>query len=50
MDWEDFKTKEGIQEELERHNKDGFLEKRAFLDKVELAQWEKERELKGKAL
>ncbi|KFB44399.1 AGAP005152-PA-like protein [Anopheles sinensis] len=45
LDWTSFKQKEGIAEELQTHNKgkDGFLERRDFLERTDLRQFEIEK-------
>ncbi|XP_069824525.1 craniofacial development protein 1 [Dendropsophus ebraccatus] len=50
LDWESFKVKEGIGEELARHNrgKDGYIERKAFLERVDYRQFELEREIRLK--
>ncbi|KAG8437720.1 hypothetical protein GDO86_008434 [Hymenochirus boettgeri] len=50
MDWEAFKEKEGIGEELAIHNrgKDGYIERKAFLERVDYRQFEREREIRLK--
>ncbi|TPX36599.1 hypothetical protein SmJEL517_g01178 [Synchytrium microbalum] len=35
LDWQQFVSKEGIADELKLHNKDGYLEKKAFLDRAD---------------
>ncbi|KAF9161149.1 Craniofacial development protein 1 [Actinomortierella ambigua] len=34
LDWNSFVGKEGIEDELKHHNKDGYMEKTAFLDRA----------------
>jgi hypothetical protein len=46
LDWDQFKEKEGIAEELKIHNKDGYLQKQAFLHEADLRAHEKELEWK----
>lgn len=48
LDWEGFKSAEGISEELKIHNKgkDGFVEKQKFLQRADVRQYEIERELR----
>ncbi|KFP00009.1 Craniofacial development protein 1, partial [Calypte anna] len=48
LDWESFKEEEGIVEELAIHNrgKDGYIEKKAFLERVDHRQFEIERDLR----
>ncbi|XP_053556519.1 craniofacial development protein 1 [Bombina bombina] len=50
LDWEAFKEKEGIGEELAIHNrgKDGYIERKAFLERVDYRQFELEREIRIK--
>lgn len=48
LDWNLFKRSEDIEEELALHNKDGFLEKQAFLQRTDVRQFEKEREVRLK--
>ncbi|BFZ63304.1 swr complex subunit [Saitoella coloradoensis] len=38
LDWASYVDKEGISEELKRHNKDGFVEKQGFLRRAEEAK------------
>ncbi|XP_027762663.1 craniofacial development protein 1 [Empidonax traillii] len=48
LDWETFKEEEGIVEELAIHNrgKDGYIERKAFLERVDHRQFEIERDLR----
>ncbi|NWX92039.1 CFDP1 protein, partial [Nothoprocta ornata] len=48
LDWENFKEEEGIGEELAIHNrgKDGYIERKAFLERVDHRQFEIERDLR----
>ncbi|KFQ52092.1 Craniofacial development protein 1, partial [Nestor notabilis] len=48
LDWENFKEEEGIVEELAIHNrgKDGYIERKAFLERVDHRQFEIERDLR----
>ncbi|KAM4639462.1 craniofacial development protein 1 isoform 3-T3 [Amazona ochrocephala] len=48
LDWESFKEEEGIVEELAIHNrgKDGYIERKAFLERVDHRQFEIERDLR----
>ncbi|KAM4606809.1 craniofacial development protein 1 [Discoglossus pictus] len=50
LDWETFKDQEGIRDELAIHNrgKDGYIERKAFLDRVDYRQFELEREVRLK--
>ncbi|XP_053688105.1 craniofacial development protein 1 [Sabethes cyaneus] len=45
LDWNSFKKIEGIEEELQNHNKgkDGYLEKQDFLERADLRQFEIEK-------
>ncbi|OQR91046.1 hypothetical protein ACHHYP_05055 [Achlya hypogyna] len=43
LDWDSFKEKEGIADELEHHTKDGYLEKQDFLHRVDLRKFEIEK-------
>lgn len=48
LDWESFKEEEGIGEELAIHNrgKEGYIERKAFLERVDHRQFEIEREIR----
>nr|XP_035943916.1 craniofacial development protein 1-like [Halichoerus grypus] len=48
LDWESFKEEEGIGEELAIHNrgKEGYIERKAFLDRVDHRQFGIERDLR----
>uniref|UniRef100_A0A8D0GW20 Craniofacial development protein 1 n=1 Tax=Sphenodon punctatus TaxID=8508 RepID=A0A8D0GW20_SPHPU len=48
LDWESFKEEEGIGEELAIHNrgKEGYLERKAFLERVDHRQFEIERDIR----
>jgi len=48
LDWNNFKRAEGIDEDLQKHNrgKGGFLEKRDFLERADLRQYEIEKTLR----
>ncbi|XP_063801820.1 craniofacial development protein 1 [Pseudophryne corroboree] len=50
LDWESFKDQEGIGEELAIHNrgKHGYIERKAFLERVDYRQFELEREIRLK--
>ncbi|XP_077144297.1 craniofacial development protein 1 [Ranitomeya variabilis] len=50
LDWESFKEQEGIEDELAHHNKgkDGYIERKAFLERVDYRQFELEREIRLK--
>lgn len=42
LDWEAFKKQEGLEEELSQHRKNGFLEKKDFLDATKWKEYELE--------
>ncbi|XP_067905606.1 craniofacial development protein 1 [Heterodontus francisci] len=48
IDWEAFKEKEGIGDELAIYNrgKEGYIERKAFLDRVDHRQFERERDIR----
>ncbi|XP_078067060.1 craniofacial development protein 1 isoform X5 [Mustelus asterias] len=48
IDWEAFKEKEGISDELAIYNrgKEGYIERKAFLDRVDHRQFELERDIR----
>lgn len=48
LDWTGFKDKEGIDEELQTHNKgrDGFLERQDFLERTDLRRFEIEKSIR----
>lgn len=48
QDWDGFKDDQGISEELQTHNRgrDGFLERRDFLERTDLRQFEIEKNLR----
>jgi hypothetical protein len=48
IDWDGFKAKEGISDELKIHNrgKEGYLERQAFLQRTDYRQFELERNLR----
>jgi hypothetical protein len=46
-DWEKFKVEKGLEEELRHATKDGYLEKQAFLERADIRQWERERDLRN---
>ncbi|XP_025055530.1 craniofacial development protein 1 [Alligator sinensis] len=48
LDWENFKDEQGIGEELAIHNrgKEGYIERKAFLDRVDHRQFEIERDIR----
>lgn len=48
LDWSNFKTNEGIGEELQQHirGKNGYLEKKAFLERADYRQFEIERDMR----
>ncbi|OQS03364.1 hypothetical protein THRCLA_04333 [Thraustotheca clavata] len=43
MDWDSFKEKEGIADELEQYTKNGYLDKKDFLNRVDLRKFEIEK-------
>lgn len=49
LDWDRFKNDEGIAEDLKSFNqgKQGFLERRAFLERTDLKQFEIEKSLRA---
>ncbi|XP_062501759.1 craniofacial development protein 1-like [Corticium candelabrum] len=49
MDWDSFKTTEGIAEDLQQHNKDGYLAKQDFLARADWRQFEQERGIRLKS-
>ncbi|XP_068721726.1 craniofacial development protein 1-like isoform X1 [Montipora capricornis] len=46
LDWDTFKDQEGIQDELRNFNKDGYLEKQAFLQRTDERQFDIERDVR----
>ena len=48
LDWDGFKKDEGIEEDLKTFNqgKQGFLERKAFLERTDMKQFEIERNLR----
>ncbi|CAO1374649.1 unnamed protein product [Diamesa serratosioi] len=48
LDWDGFKKEEGIQEDLKTHNqgRGGFLERRDFLERTDVRQFEIEKQLR----
>ena len=50
LDWDSFKKKEGIEEELQIHNrgKEGYIERKQFLERTDLRQFEIEKSLRQK--
>ena len=42
-DWDKYKDKEGIKEEVENAKKNGYIEKQEFLQRVDERQFNKER-------
>ncbi|KAK9502458.1 hypothetical protein O3M35_011234 [Rhynocoris fuscipes] len=49
LDWDSFKKSEGIEEELEQHNKgkNGYLERQDFLERADVRQFEIEKSLRA---
>ena len=43
LEWDTFKSKQGIGDELERYTKNGYLAKQDFLGRVDLRQFEQEK-------
>ncbi|KAF0719476.1 Aste57867_1012 [Aphanomyces stellatus] len=43
VDWDTFKDKEGISDELQQYTKDGYLEKQDFLHRVDVRKFELEK-------
>lgn len=48
LDWKDFVGKEGIEDELKHHNKDGYMEKVAFLQRTDERRDQEYQQLKKK--
>ncbi|XP_022188908.1 craniofacial development protein 1 [Nilaparvata lugens] len=50
LDWDSFKKEEGIEDDLKTFNKgkDGYLERQDFLQRADLRQFEKEKEMRAK--
>lgn len=50
MDWDDFKKKEGLEDELRQaiNRKDGYIERQAFLSRADLRQFEIEKSIRDK--
>jgi len=48
LDWEGFKTKEGLTDELDKNKKSGYLDKVAFLQRADWNQFEMERGVRQK--
>ena len=50
IDWKDFKKNEGIEEELQQHNKskDAYVERQAFLQRADVRQFEIEKDVRAK--
>jgi hypothetical protein len=46
LDWDTFKDGSGMADELEQAAKDGFLAKKEFLERCDVRQFEKERDLR----
>ena len=42
-DWESYKGKSGMQDDLEQAARDGFLAKKEFLERVDVRQFEAEK-------
>ena len=50
MDWATYVDKEGLNDELTLYNKDGYLAKQDFLNRVEMVKDSRYRELRQKQL
>ncbi|KAI9905686.1 hypothetical protein PsorP6_014033 [Peronosclerospora sorghi] len=48
LDWDKFKEKEGIQDELTQYTKDGYIEKQEFLQRLDLKRFEIEKAARDK--
>jgi len=48
LDWQSFKKKEGIEDDLKQAVKGGYLQKKAFLERTELREYERERSIRMK--
>ena len=49
VDWDNYKQQNaGLDEELAQYTKNGFLERRDFLNRVDWNQFELEREVRGR--
>jgi len=48
LDWNSYKTKKGLEEELKQATKDGYLEKQAFRQRTDLRQFENEKSIRNK--
>lgn len=48
LDWSNYKEEEGISDELRTYNKgkDGFIQKKLFLERTDFRQFEKERDMR----
>lgn len=44
MDWENYKEQEGLEEDLEKASKDGYLHRKDFLDRCDVRAFENEKE------
>ncbi|XP_065350938.1 craniofacial development protein 1 [Cloeon dipterum] len=51
MDWQNFKAQQGIEEEIQTHNrgKQGFLERQDFLQRADLRRFEIEKQMRATA-
>eukprot|EP01126_Amoeba_proteus_P043091 TRINITY_DN4707_c0_g1_i12.p1 TRINITY_DN4707_c0_g1~~TRINITY_DN4707_c0_g1_i12.p1 ORF type:complete len:263 (+),score=67.95 TRINITY_DN4707_c0_g1_i12:76-789(+) len=47
LDWQNFKSKNNLDDELEQQTKDGFLERQAFLARSDLRQFEVEKQVRN---
>jgi len=50
LDWNQYVRKEGIRDELTHHNKDGYLERKAFLERTAVRAYETERAVRLKGV
>jgi len=48
LDWAKYKKTENLEHDLEKHKKDGYLEKQAFLSRTDYRQFEVERDARNK--
>ncbi|CAB3381856.1 Hypothetical predicted protein [Cloeon dipterum] len=51
MDWQNFKAQQGIEEEIQTHNrgKQGYLERQDFLERADLRRFEIEKQMRATA-
>lgn len=48
FDWDQYKAKEGLNDELKQYTKDGYLEKQDFLMRVDAREFQNEKEERDK--